>query len=59
MTGGSSKKTKRVGRDAAARRKEQRRAAAAVAEAEAIEALAEIAAGPSMASADVAESSSE
>ena len=46
--GAAARKTKRNGgRDAASRRKEARRAAAAVAEAEAIEALAEIAAGPS------------
>ena len=58
VSGGTARRTKRAGRDAAARRKEQRRVAAAEAEAEAVEALAEIAAGPSIAGSDMAESSS-
>jgi len=56
----STKRYRRVGRnDAAARKRELQRVAAAEAEAEAVEALAEIAAGPSMAgSQGPAESSS-
>lgn len=56
----STKRYRRVGRnDAAARKRELQRVAAAEAEAEAVEALAEIAAGPSMAGSQApAESSS-
>jgi hypothetical protein len=56
----STKRYRRVGRnDAAARKRELQRVAAAEAEAEAVEALAEIAAGPSMGGNEVpAESSS-
>ena len=57
--GASTKRYRRVGRnDAASRKRELQRAAAAEAEAEAVEALAEIAAGPSMGNSDMAESSS-
>lgn len=57
----STKRYRRVGRnDAAARKRELQRVAAAEAEAEAVEALAEIAAGPSMAGGQTpAESSSK